>query len=172
MSRHFIPVHETRQVHNRPMKYQKRINGKRRADTKQNVTYSPGDLARLLGIARNGVYSALRSGKIPHIRIGRRFVIPRAAVDAWLASPNGGRAEHSRSGAVELVANLGRRGRCRRNGSIRVWTRSLNPPCPRTDAAAKAIGLAPITAARAPEATRGQSVTASRRQDHERGTGS
>ena len=82
------------------MKYQKRINGKRRADTKQNVTYSPGDLARLLGIARNGVYSALRSGKIPHIRIGRRFVIPRAAVDAWLASPCDSRAEHSRSGAV------------------------------------------------------------------------
>jgi excisionase family DNA binding protein len=51
-----------------------------------NATYSPGDLARVLGISRNGVYAALRSGKIPHIRIGRRFVIPKAAVDSWFHS--------------------------------------------------------------------------------------
>jgi excisionase family DNA binding protein len=50
------------------------------------ATYKPAELARILGIARNGVYAALRSGKIPHIRIGRRFVIPRTAVTAWFAS--------------------------------------------------------------------------------------
>ncbi|MGO9274078.1 MAG: helix-turn-helix domain-containing protein [Terriglobia bacterium] len=46
-------------------------------------TYKPAELARILGIARNGVYAALRSGT--HIRIGRRFVIPRTAVNAWFA---------------------------------------------------------------------------------------
>jgi excisionase family DNA binding protein len=50
------------------------------------ATYSPDDLARILGISRNGVYAGLRNGKIPHIRIGRRFVIPKAAVDSWFLS--------------------------------------------------------------------------------------
>lgn len=50
------------------------------------ATYSVDDLARILGISRNGVYSALRAGNIPHIRIGKRFVIPKAAVDAWFLS--------------------------------------------------------------------------------------
>src|SRR5580658_6478874 len=67
MSRHYSLVLETRQVHNHPMKYEKRRNGKSRHPTTQKVTYTPGELARLLGIARNGVYSALRNGKIPHI---------------------------------------------------------------------------------------------------------
>jgi excisionase family DNA binding protein len=100
MSRHYSLVLETRQVHNHPMTYEKRRNGKSRHPTTQKVTYTPGELARLLGIARNGVYSALRNGKIPHIRIGRRFVIPCTAVDAWLASPGDSRPEHTRSGAV------------------------------------------------------------------------
>ena len=50
------------------------------------ATYRPDDLARMLGISRNGVYTALRNGKIPHIRIGRRFVIPKAAVESWFQS--------------------------------------------------------------------------------------
>jgi excisionase family DNA binding protein len=52
----------------------------------ERVTYTPDALARVLGVARNTVYAALRNGRIPHIRIGRRFVIPKAAVDAWFAS--------------------------------------------------------------------------------------
>jgi excisionase family DNA binding protein len=64
-----------------------RLNGTRRHNRGSELaTYKAAELARILGIARNGVYAALRSGKIPHLRIGRRFVIPRAALNAWLAS--------------------------------------------------------------------------------------
>jgi excisionase family DNA binding protein len=52
----------------------------------QGATYSPDELARVLGVARNTVYANLRAGKIPHVKMGRRFVIPRAAVDAWFAA--------------------------------------------------------------------------------------
>lgn len=54
--------------------------------TRLPATYTPGELAVVLGISRNGVYSALRTGTIPNVRIGRRFVIPRAAVQEWLAT--------------------------------------------------------------------------------------
>jgi len=37
-------------------------------------------LAVDLGMSRHSTYAALRRGEIPHIRIGKRFVIPRAAV--------------------------------------------------------------------------------------------
>jgi excisionase family DNA binding protein len=49
-------------------------------------TYTPDDLAQILGIARNSVYAALRNGGIPNVRIGRRFVIPKAAIESWFAS--------------------------------------------------------------------------------------
>lgn len=68
------------------MEHSKTIKGSRRHIESEFATLKPAELARILGIARNGVYAALRSGKIPHIRIGRRFVIPRSALNAWFAS--------------------------------------------------------------------------------------
>lgn len=59
---------------------------RRTSATRASATYTPGELAVILNISRNGVYSALRDGTIPHVRIGRRFVIPRAAVQSWLGS--------------------------------------------------------------------------------------
>jgi excisionase family DNA binding protein len=43
-------------------------------------------LAAELGLSRASVYSALRKGLIPHIRIGRRFVLPKSAIAEWLRS--------------------------------------------------------------------------------------
>lgn len=58
------------------------------------VFHSVEELASYLGISRQGAYSALRRGEIPHIRLGRRFVIPRAAVDEWLRAA--GKQENAR----------------------------------------------------------------------------
>jgi excisionase family DNA binding protein len=41
-------------------------------------------LAADLGMSRHTTYAALRRGDIPHIRIGKRFVIPKSAVQEWL----------------------------------------------------------------------------------------
>ena len=35
-----------------------------------SAIYTPGELARVLGISRNGVYSALRKGTIPTFELG------------------------------------------------------------------------------------------------------
>ena len=42
-------------------------------------------LAKLLGISRMTAYAAVRDGTIPSVRIGRRVLISRAALDRWLA---------------------------------------------------------------------------------------
>ena len=53
----------------------------------QKPTYeSVDELAAELGISRQSVYTGLRAGTIPSIRLGKRFVIPRAAIAEWLRS--------------------------------------------------------------------------------------
>ena len=51
----------------------------------KRTTYrSVDELASELGISRHAAYNALNRGVIPHIRIGKRFVLPRAAIAEWL----------------------------------------------------------------------------------------
>ena len=50
------------------------------------ATYTAQELAQLLGVSEWSVYEAVRSGTIPFqpIRIGRRIIWPRAAIDKAL----------------------------------------------------------------------------------------
>lgn len=43
------------------------------------------EVQKLLGLSRGLVYQAIQSGQIPSIRIGRRVLIPRAALEHILA---------------------------------------------------------------------------------------
>jgi excisionase family DNA binding protein len=43
-------------------------------------------LAQELGVGRTAVYKGLRDGTIPAIKLGKRFVLPRAAIMKWLES--------------------------------------------------------------------------------------
>jgi excisionase family DNA binding protein len=54
---------------------------------KQNVYNSVDELAGELGISRASTYKALHNGEIPSIRIGKRFVIPRAAIRELFRHP-------------------------------------------------------------------------------------
>jgi excisionase family DNA binding protein len=40
--------------------------------------------ARELGISRNTAYECARTGQIPTVRLGRRLLVPRAALEAML----------------------------------------------------------------------------------------
>jgi excisionase family DNA binding protein len=53
------------------------------------LTYTVEELGQILGLGRGATYAALRKAVIPSIRIGRRFVIPKPAVDEWLRSGGG-----------------------------------------------------------------------------------
>ncbi|MEV6661784.1 helix-turn-helix domain-containing protein [Nocardia fluminea] len=57
------------------------VMGMRRAEP---ATYTVDEVAVLLGISRGVAYQSVHDGEIPAKRIGRRWVISRAAFTAWL----------------------------------------------------------------------------------------
>jgi excisionase family DNA binding protein len=52
--------------------------------TETSAYRSVAELAEDIGLSERSTRAALRRGEIPHIRIGRRFVLPRAAIADWL----------------------------------------------------------------------------------------
>jgi excisionase family DNA binding protein len=50
------------------------------------ATLTVKEAAKLLGIGRNSAYEAAHRGEIPAVRIGRRLVVSRAALDRLLGA--------------------------------------------------------------------------------------
>jgi len=50
-----------------------------------NKTYTAAEVARLVGLDLKSVYEGARRGEIPCRRVGRRYLFPVAAIDAWLS---------------------------------------------------------------------------------------
>jgi excisionase family DNA binding protein len=48
------------------------------------LTYTVEEVAQLLNLSRGITYASLRDGTIPAERIGRRWVISRRRLHAWL----------------------------------------------------------------------------------------
>lgn len=51
----------------------------------EKLVYSVEEVATLLGMSKNPVYDAIRERQIPSIKIGRRILIPRAALEEMLS---------------------------------------------------------------------------------------
>ncbi|MDA8204258.1 MAG: helix-turn-helix domain-containing protein [Chloroflexi bacterium] len=51
----------------------------------QRQTLTVDEAAKVLGIGRNSAYEAVRRGDLPVIRLGRRYVVPHAALERLLA---------------------------------------------------------------------------------------
>jgi excisionase family DNA binding protein len=61
------------------------------ADVGNASTYrSVAALAAEIGLSERSTRGALRRGEIPHIRIGRRFILPKVAIAEWLRSAGRG----------------------------------------------------------------------------------
>jgi excisionase family DNA binding protein len=50
----------------------------------ERLTLSVPEVALRLGLSRNGAYEAVAAGQIPAIRIGRRVLVPRVALERML----------------------------------------------------------------------------------------
>jgi len=50
----------------------------------ERATRTIQESARILGIGRNQAYEAAKRGEIPTIRIGKRLLVPMAALDRLL----------------------------------------------------------------------------------------
>lgn len=56
--------------------------------SQEKEIYTVEEVARRLRIGRGSAFNAVKSGEIPSIRIGRRILIPKAAIDAMLEKPS------------------------------------------------------------------------------------
>jgi excisionase family DNA binding protein len=52
--------------------------------TRNAVFNSVEELANHIGLSLSSTHKGLRAGMIPSIRVGKRFIISRAAVQRWL----------------------------------------------------------------------------------------
>ena len=50
------------------------------------ATLTIEETAELLGVSRGSAYEAARSGQIPVLRVGRRLLVPRQALDQMLTA--------------------------------------------------------------------------------------
>jgi len=55
----------------------------------ERVTYTVDEASKLLGLSRNSAYEGVARGDIPSMRIGRRLLVPRAALERLLAASPG-----------------------------------------------------------------------------------
>jgi excisionase family DNA binding protein len=69
----------------------------------ERLTISVPQAARRLGIGRNQGYECARRGEIPTIRLGKRIVVPLAALEAMLAVQS-----KQQIAAIELLRRLQR----------------------------------------------------------------
>ena len=49
------------------------------------LVWTVEEAARLLGISRAHAYELVARGELPHLRFGRRVVVPKLAIEALLA---------------------------------------------------------------------------------------
>lgn len=54
--------------------------------TEERQTFTVEQAARIMGIGRNSAYEAIRRGEIPVLRIGRRLLVPKKALEDMLSS--------------------------------------------------------------------------------------
>lgn len=50
----------------------------------QKLALSVGDTAAALGVSTGSVYDAIAQKRLPAVRIGRRVLVPKVALDSWL----------------------------------------------------------------------------------------
>lgn len=62
----------------------KRSESESQAGGSESTYRSVAALAAEIGLSERSTRSALRRGEIPHIRVGRRFILPKAAIAEWL----------------------------------------------------------------------------------------
>ncbi len=67
---------------------------------KEKLTLTVDETAKCLGVGRNSVYEAIARGEIPFIRVGKRLLVPKAALETLLAAgrPKKNDANESRGG--------------------------------------------------------------------------
>lgn len=75
--------------------------------TAQPATCSVPEAGQALGISRQSAYQAARTGELPTVKIGRRLLVPRRALETMLGIENdvapGGQSERAADSAARVT---------------------------------------------------------------------
>jgi excisionase family DNA binding protein len=52
----------------------------------ERLTHTVEEAGKLLGLSRNSAYALARTGELPTVRLGKRLLVPKAALERLLAS--------------------------------------------------------------------------------------
>jgi excisionase family DNA binding protein len=52
----------------------------------ERLTHTVEEAGQLLGLSRNGAYALAKSGQLPTIRLGKRLLVPKVALERLLAN--------------------------------------------------------------------------------------
>ena len=52
----------------------------------EKLTYTVEEAGELLGVSRNNIYNLVKNGRVPVIKLGKRLLVPKAALERLLAS--------------------------------------------------------------------------------------
>jgi len=63
----------------------KRVGRKQMQNSEAKLTMSVSEAAKKLGVARNSLYEGVKRGEVPYVRIGKRILIPIAALEKKLS---------------------------------------------------------------------------------------
>lgn len=61
-----------------------RLDNQREASESERRTLTVEEAGRILGISRGAAYARAEDGSIPTIRLGKRLLVPKAALDKLL----------------------------------------------------------------------------------------
>lgn len=59
----------------------------------KHLAYKVAEFSSLVGVSTSKAYRLTRSGKIPHIKLGRKIIIPRSSVMEWEKTQQAARGE-------------------------------------------------------------------------------
>ena len=51
----------------------------------EKLTYSVSEAAEILGIGRSAAYQGIRTGQVPSVKIGKRIIVPKVALQRKLS---------------------------------------------------------------------------------------
>jgi excisionase family DNA binding protein len=72
----------------------------------KKLTVTIDEAANALGIGRNSAYAAARTGELPTVRVGKRLLVPIAALETMLSKPKGKDAAIPSSTSSRLAFEL------------------------------------------------------------------
>jgi len=54
-------------------------------DNNERLTYNVAEASKILGLSKNATYQGCLTGQIPHLKVGKRILIPKVCLARMLA---------------------------------------------------------------------------------------